>query len=695
MDTNEAPVGKLVAEIPYYTFSHRKDLLLITRVRGDPNHYPLRFHLEPSHAPCPVHTPVPVYPPLSTRGSYNCVYSLTGNDFTNSLISLLIRSIPPAGDAQRWELEEFMKSYVKEFHATQRQDRPPVLNYSSWFNYDDHHLPIHDLIPARPALSKSIHDNILLFKRRIGQRVILPRYSRKTLSVETQELLGIKRATGVDYIRHYHRTGHLTGGRMELRQTFGYNDLTPRSYFCGGGIVIGGSLYAQEIFMLLTDTFEVTHRKNRFNLGRLAIDGSEDLWIYDYSSFTSNMAEIKYFLFALGVSCLGTTILVYDVRAGVLEIDLGEYILAYNRTCNHRAAFYIGPVMKKRLGVEGDFHHEVAGALGVYGNIASCTVLHGLCLNCITGSSDKCSCVGDDGMGIFPIPVPQEIEDGEVIEPLSTPAMIKDTLRLLGDINDRKFCVLGPPGDNRLLYSYLKRSLEREIDYLWLGEQDHLVNLDIFTRIMAPQSLRGNAGGSMYRLQEIFASSVQSFMLRLFRGSFDDNYLKYAAQYLNSIYRVLELPKQGSPGYWKMKVTQGKMYSNGQGLKDPVIGSTLMCIPDSSQWYYLRQDPFARFSAMYPRGNYRIPVLVWRANYPSQDINTDVVASISEGLYGKGVKLLADLGYLAVEDVTTDTEDTEEALSVYLNLRSRQYSVLRRVTVIRVVPVTHVDLLHY
>jgi hypothetical protein len=117
-----------------------------------------------------------------------------------------------------------------------------------------------------------------------------------------------------------------------------------------------------------------------------------------------------------------------------------------------------------------------------------------------------------------------------------------------------------------------------------------------------------------------------------------------------------------------------------------------MNIPHKDQWYLLRNDPVQRFNLMHPRGEYRIAVLVSRKSHISQLI-TNTVGSVSEGVYGRGLKMLKDLGYLHVEDVMEETDSSADALNAYIALKDRSLTVLRKVEVLRVIPDTLTRLL--
>jgi hypothetical protein len=89
-------------------------------------------------------------------------------------------------------------------------------------------------------------------------------------------------------------------------------------------------------------------------------------------------------------------IFIVDSREGVLNWTLGSLIRNYNEICNTDCQFMVNRY------TEGDTSiliHNIAGLLGVYGNIASSTALHGLHACQICGDTGSCKCVGDDVYG--------------------------------------------------------------------------------------------------------------------------------------------------------------------------------------------------------------------------------------------------------------------------------------------------------
>lgn len=86
----------------------------------------------------------------------------------------------------------------------------------------------------------------------------------------------------------------------------------------------------------------------------------------------------------------------FDPHVGVHPEDLGELIFQYNEVCNNFPMYEVSV---------GDFVssdvvlvHGVAGFLGVFGNLATCTVCHGYVLSQFCDHVNELGCAGDDAV---------------------------------------------------------------------------------------------------------------------------------------------------------------------------------------------------------------------------------------------------------------------------------------------------------
>jgi hypothetical protein len=124
------------------------------------------------------------------------------------------------------------------------------------------------------------------------------------------------------------------------------------------------------------------------------VTAAESVIIYDYESFTSTLDEIRSFIRELGDFFSGTTVWLVGSKHGPKEQDLGELLHAFNQDCNFDAEFDVSKVLPS------DEHDPIrwhtCGMLGVPGDIASKTLLHGIHTLFICSSLDKSRCIGDD-----------------------------------------------------------------------------------------------------------------------------------------------------------------------------------------------------------------------------------------------------------------------------------------------------------
>jgi len=327
----------------------------------------------------------------------------------SGFVSMLCRVLPGITDEEgKKALED---SLIKEFNATQGINRPSLANYGVVFyrSVTDQPMIPDSYVGPRIDINQEANLKLLGWRRRLEGQHLFPRYSRsKSMSRSTMrayyDSLGIRDyheirqhtlVTSFDLQEYYHRTGVQIQGIIEMRQAWKYNDLKPRSYFAQGGKSYWASQYMQELLSGLCDIFPSTNRRLRFSVANFFDIPEEDLIIlYDYTDFTSSMSEQKYFLHQLGLFLKGVNVQVFDLHYGFETRCLGEMVLEYNEVCNVLGEFS----MERHLFGEVIFRHLVAGFLGVFGNITSCTFLHGIALSQIAIERLRCSCVGDDAL---------------------------------------------------------------------------------------------------------------------------------------------------------------------------------------------------------------------------------------------------------------------------------------------------------
>jgi hypothetical protein len=273
--------------------------------------------------------------------------------------------------------------------------------------------------------------------------------------------------------RWYHKTGEHPEGPVEMRQSWSFSLLVPRTYYANGATTQRHSKHTQPIFNSLLDFFPNTHRRKRFDLRRLPLQPQQTAVVYDYTSFTSLMEEQYYFLNALANFLRGHHVWIVDTFVGPIKVDLGDLIDDYVLYCNDRPEFVLSEPLKEILGMFSDLtlYHECAGMLGVNSNLASCTALHGINLSFITGSVDSNSCVGDDAIGIINLYASGlEVEEGEYG---TTREQALRALQVVGRVAPEKTRFMLPtyeePIHDSCRWTYLKRWLERYDQELLLG----------------------------------------------------------------------------------------------------------------------------------------------------------------------------------------------------------------------------------
>lgn len=265
----------------------------------------------------------------------------------------------------------------------------------------------------------------------------------------------------VDLERHYYRHGVKLPGPSEMRVAWKFNDLKPRVYYAQGGDAHFAGRYAKRLAIALMESNPITEMKRRRNPEYyLSMDEDEYLTYWDYESFTTNLSELKFFLYYVAMSL--NDLAVHDLRLfdyveGLIHVSPVEVLLKYNEEVNVQAQFSVHRVVE-RLGLEvaGSsvvFRQQNSGMLGVAGNIGFSTGNHGYVLLEEIGP-DKGVCVGDDAFGIT-----KEKPDEALI-----PAMSE-----IGPIHPDKFGRVDPCEERP--FRFLKRAFYRNPDGSFFKEE--------------------------------------------------------------------------------------------------------------------------------------------------------------------------------------------------------------------------------
>jgi len=331
-------------------------------------------------------------------------------DYLNPLqcgfVSMLLRNAPflDEQDCAKVIRDGIQKEILAAIHTY----HPVSLDYHSIFTEAQftHYVPLSGNLPYCLEVSRSLRASLSHSKRKLVLgNPIYPSYKqkdvgrggRRNLEYLSRFMDGEDLRTTLDLERLYHATGMKVDGNVEMGWTWKYNELKPRVFYRRGPKVYYPSRFIQPIFNLLLDSVESVNRRTRFASQSVPLDASDIAFIYDYSSFTSKLHEIRNFTASLADFFSDVEIRVVDSYEGITTINLGVLLHEYNQACNINPEFELGSELFEGI-VEDVLTHN-CGMLGVPGNISSCTLLHGIHLAMVVSSIQKGKAVGDDAFG--------------------------------------------------------------------------------------------------------------------------------------------------------------------------------------------------------------------------------------------------------------------------------------------------------
>lgn len=556
---------------------------------------------------------------------------------------------------QSYYLDEFLtigqENIYKEIRASQLPNLQQALSYECLFTTDE--SLIHQEIDQYPR------NLVRVFKRNLGNLInswtfndhmlYIPFYNkRKTVSYPTQTLLDWEitgestfdqptHYTTFSLLEHYARTGVQVGGPLELRQSWKFNDLKPRTYYCLGGDAYWRSLYINPITKALLSLLPSTHPFSRYEVKRIPeIEHDQFLITYDYTSFTTSLAELKYFLWHLSIALTSVEVAVLDVRDGLKYIDIGLYLRDYNESINQNQEFSVDRLSKRFRSDGGYIFQNRSGSLGVPGNIGLSTLVHGVSLGGMTDTPEQDSCVGDDALY------------RQHVDLLVVAGII---INKLGEVNVDKIARIPRPhiddfgAQERDSFKYLKRPITVDAQgSISQGFLDFFPNISL---VLFPEG-----DGIHTQIPEDFDSSISTVAMQW--GKFLNTYaltsyscdlaldeeLDLILSAIQSCYQAVGLPLEGTPPSDSVFIQP--MTSQGY-QKRPVSFWAPPCDDlevFKTHWLDLLRS---RYTGVY------VKVPVWcQASLPIPPgvyPGADFVCTADEPL----VVLLADLGYLEVE----------------------------------------------
>lgn len=337
--------------------------------------------------------------------------------------------------------------------------------------------------------------------------------------------------TSQDVIQLFIKTGVWCNGSCEIKQKWYPSGLAPRTYFAQGGDAIRVSCYLRNFFNDFTDSFIPTERRARVDGNRLFTPVGGFFLIYDLTSFSSNFHEQISFLTSMSSFFRGTCVNLISEQLSPIPNDLGDLIEEYCETINTRPTYTFSEDTKQ-LGLDALlFTHNVAGFLGVPGNLSTCTLAHGISVGITTQEEDRQSCAGDDGN----VGLNSGVEEQEEV---------MKTIDSLGIFKEEKMSTTKETGRG----SYLKRPFKQvgergimteRVDYPLLGAANCMtLNDPRFPELSEDRKkLRVSLAASCAKLfRDLYQTSG---------GKYRKGYIEFIISFIKEIYAKGQLPTSG------------------------------------------------------------------------------------------------------------------------------------------------------
>jgi hypothetical protein len=530
--------------LPFLNTATRKALLTCVRVQALPPHPRLKslpslstivvMEEYPRRQVSVMDEIVPLFEPV------------VQSPLLSGFASMLLRTTPYVDQSCLYE--ELNAGIWKEIHATQSDDRPQVLNYETIFRH--HHIFSSSLSSFHRPTPFWVRHRLTVWKESLRGQVLIPEVSDKTVGREARtsylnhnriplDRLPHLPISTIDIARQYEEEGALSPGVVEVRYAFFFTDLKPRIYYAMGPTAWYHSQYIWKVADSLQRVFATTNPETRYMAHRLnPLDPNQLLFIYDYTSFTSNMAELKYFLYDLAEFCEDIPVQILDLHYGLQDTTLGRIIHDYNLSINVDHPFDLGPILGEQEPLI--LVSRLAGLLGIYGNIVFSTTLAGINLMCLVGDEDKANTVGDDS----------EAKEDE------SPGRWKELVagvRCIGDVEQGKFEVFRHRDTESGVidsWHFLKRPFRRSGDIIETG---YMLDWPMISLVLdCTSKVHTEKFESLVFRRKKFVTQTARFLTLLeeIPQSPVEYDVEFAYSYLRWAYSHLNLPKDGRlPGH--------------------------------------------------------------------------------------------------------------------------------------------------
>lgn len=546
------------------------------------------------------------------------------------------------------EIEQLLQESVdkellaaQETHTSEHLDWKSILSPSKSYRSNN---PLISNTSFDGNLNNRIFERLSATKSTLSRMTIFPDYSNKTIGTRAQrEMQIINEALKEDFPPTvagleslYHRYGIQLDSPTEVRTAFKFGDIRPRVYYARGPAQYYSSRYIQDIFNVLVDALPTTNRYQRFLVSSIRLSIEDMLFIYDFSSFTSTLHEVRQFTEELAQFFEGTSVTVVDSRVGPSRVELSELLRWYNDTCNINPSFDVSDIFGS--GREEDLVHN-CGMLGVPGNISSCTLLHGIFLMVIL-MSETCRVVGDDAIGAGPKGEKEQIVDLLAIIGVISASKAETWVR---DDDDDELTA----EDNR--WHYTKRPIERLDDQILFVDQSviwpalgalHPIFGDAYHTIHYPEDEK--------TLHRRIANSMLSFVRQFQDFHIEGEEAHLADRFMHLVYEATGMVERSSTGEKTWKTPYILPHSVEEGMHPSLIIERM--------WNQAVTLP--RFEKMYPGEK------VFEQDF---EVNGS-----------RALRLARDLGYAYTDPIfyTFRVSDNPQYLESFLR-REQRFPVLR------------------
>jgi len=341
-----------------------------------------------------------------TTREYLQAFNYLAHPLTSSfLINLALAKEPRIDEI---DAEKFM-SFINELTVNEMSRRPPRINWKPIFQEKFISDPIVSTLPPNTRAHREIFNILDRLRNDMTGKTLIPYGSTKGVSSISQDhardiyLRDEEKTYKAHFSAHdlvvgFLRNEEIPPGPAQVKQKWYHHGLKPRTYYAQGGTALFVSMHLRSFFNELADRFEYTNRFARVDASRIVVPdpNSNNLMVYDFSNFTSNFSEQYYFLSHLADFMEGIEVYLLQSELRVIAADLGSLIRLYRDFANDHPEYYWEDGF---LGYKTQVLSQCqAGFLGVYGNLMTCTVPHGLVARETVEDSSSVGCAGDDGI---------------------------------------------------------------------------------------------------------------------------------------------------------------------------------------------------------------------------------------------------------------------------------------------------------